>query len=142
MTSTPEAKAVARQPNCCIDQATAGTKIPPSARPRVSMDSARARFFSNQWMSATLIGKNPHMLEPRAMTMKAPYKPAIESIWLNSMKPTPNRMTPARIMPCEPKRSMIQPSSGPIAAASRDCMAAAPDRAVLLQPRSSVSTAR
>jgi hypothetical protein len=33
---------------------------------------ARARFFSNQWISATLSGKKPHRLAPSAVTMNAP----------------------------------------------------------------------
>ena len=32
----------------------------------------------------------------------------------SSMKPTPNITTPRRIKPCGPKRSMIQPSTGPM----------------------------
>jgi len=34
-------------------------------------ESARARQRSNQLISATLTGKKPHRLEPRAMTTNA-----------------------------------------------------------------------
>ena len=69
---TPEEKAVARQPKVCSDQATSGTEMPPSARPIDIDDRARARQRSNQLMSATFTGKNPHRLEPSAMTRKQP----------------------------------------------------------------------
>ena len=55
--STPEPKAVVRQPRCRIDQATTGTRMPPSARPSPDIDSARARLRSNQWMIAMFSGK-------------------------------------------------------------------------------------
>ena len=57
MASRPEPIAVARQPNATIEPATSGTARPPSASPRPTVDSARARLRSNQWMIATLIGK-------------------------------------------------------------------------------------
>src|SRR6185503_8470277 len=72
MATTPEPKAVARQPKVTSDQPTIGTEMPPSASPSESDDNARARQRSNQLISATLIGKKPHMLEPSAMTMNAP----------------------------------------------------------------------
>jgi hypothetical protein len=72
MAMMPEASAVGRQPKPVIDAATSGTMMPPKARPNDIAESARARLRSNQWMSATLSGKKPHRLEPRAMTMKAP----------------------------------------------------------------------
>jgi hypothetical protein len=53
----PETPAVARQPHCCMDQAMAGTTRPPMASPRLMMDKARARYFSNQWTMATDKGK-------------------------------------------------------------------------------------
>ena len=49
---------------------------------------------------------------------------------------------PTRIMVCGPKRSIAQPSSGPMMAVSIDCMAEAADSEVLLQPFSSVNTAK
>ncbi len=52
--------------------ATAGTAMPPSAKPNWIEDSARARLRSNQWISATLSGKKPHRLAPSATTRKAP----------------------------------------------------------------------
>ena len=45
----PEAIAVVRQPHTCIIQASSGTATPPRARPRLMMDSARARLRRNQW---------------------------------------------------------------------------------------------
>ena len=66
MTSTPEAKAVARQPQVASAQAISGTNRPPAAMPTCIAASARARFFSNQWISATLSGKKPHRLAPIA----------------------------------------------------------------------------
>ena len=68
----PEASAVARQPKLESDQATSGTEMPPSARPIDMDESARARQRSNQWISATLIGKSPQQLAPTAMTRNAP----------------------------------------------------------------------
>ena len=68
---TPEPKAVARQPKLCIDQATRNTKMPPSAPPNWSAESARARRFSNHWMIATLTRKLLNMLEPSATTTNA-----------------------------------------------------------------------
>jgi hypothetical protein len=59
----------------------------------------------------------------------------------SAMKPSAKITTPATIMRRAPDRSITQPSSGPRMAASSDCSAAAPDSAVLLQPRSSTSTA-
>jgi hypothetical protein len=58
------------------------------------------------------------------------------------MKPRPNITTPRRITPCGPKRSMIQPSAGPMMALSICWSAAAPESWVLFQARSSCSTAR
>jgi hypothetical protein len=52
--------------------ATSGTHSPPPAMPICIIESARARFFSNQWISATFIGKKPHRLAPIAVMMKAP----------------------------------------------------------------------
>jgi len=60
---------------------------------------------------------------------------------LSSIRPAPNTTTPMRMMLCGPKRSMIQPITGPRIATSICCSAAAPESAVLLQPRSSRSTA-
>ena len=57
------------------------------------------------------------------------------------MKPMPKMTMPARTMPCDPNRSTIQPSTGPSSATSVDLSAAAPEMAVLLQPRSSTRTA-
>ncbi len=68
----PEAKAVARQPQTSIDQATSGTTMPPRARPIDMEEMARARQRSNQWMIATLSGKKPQKPTPSAMTMNAP----------------------------------------------------------------------
>jgi hypothetical protein len=61
---------------------------------------------------------------------------------LNRMKPRPNRVTPVRITPCAPKRSMNQPITGPSTAASSWWIAAAPESSVFDQPRSSRSTAK
>ena len=49
--------------------------------------------------------------------------------------------TPTRISASGPKRSMNQPRNGPRIADSICCSAAAPESAVLLQPRSACSTA-
>ena len=70
--ATPEPKAVARQPKVASAQATSGTHRPPAAMPSCIVDRARARFFSNQRISATLSGKKPHRLAPSAVMMKAP----------------------------------------------------------------------
>src|SRR5690348_15952455 len=72
ITSRQEKNAAARQAWVASDQATMGTHRPPSAMQSCIEESARARFFSNQWMSATLIGKKPYRLEPIAVTRKAP----------------------------------------------------------------------
>jgi hypothetical protein len=68
----PDASAVLRQPKVASAQATSGTHSPPAAMPSCIVDSARARFFSNQWISETLSGKKPHRLAPSAVTMNAP----------------------------------------------------------------------
>ena len=125
-----------------MPQATMGTTMAPAALPRDTDDKARARFFSNQWISTTFIGKWPPKLEPSAITRNARYSCGSESIWLSSMKPTPKNTTPRRIMRCGPKRSISQPRMGPRNAASSGCMVAAPDNAVLLQPFSSDSMAK
>ena len=52
-TSTPDPAAVARQPHSCMDHAIKGTTKPPMASPRLMMDRARARNFSNHCTSAT-----------------------------------------------------------------------------------------
>ena len=44
---TPQVSAVARQPKRCMDAASKGTASPPSARPMLMMDSARARWARN-----------------------------------------------------------------------------------------------
>ncbi len=71
----PEAKAVARQPFACSDQATSGTLMPPRAMPSESEESARARQRSNQWMIATLSGKKPQQPAPSAKAPPAPPSP-------------------------------------------------------------------
>ena len=54
----------------------------------------------------------------------------------------PSSTTPVRTTSGVPKRSMIQPSAGPMIAASIWCSAAAKESSVFDQPRSSRSTAK
>ena len=57
MMTTPERKAVQRQPTCSISPATSGVMSPPIAMPTDESDSACARRRRNQFTIATVMGR-------------------------------------------------------------------------------------
>ena len=70
MMSTPEPKAVQRQPQVSIASTVSGTSRPPIAKPTCEMPSAVARRRSNQFTIATVIASGPPSEEPIAIRKK------------------------------------------------------------------------
>jgi hypothetical protein len=101
------------------------------------IESAVARRFWNQFTIATVSGKNPARLEPRAMRRKVRKKAAGVWIWLKRMNPRPKRTMPTRITPRGPNLSVSQPWSGPSMPLSMRDREKAAASIVLLQPNSS-----